>query len=75
MEEPAFLRAVQRDVGIVEIQHDLAWRTLMRVQEKIDQQRVNLRLVTIDLVILRCMASRRVLQAIERALASQRLAV
>ena len=42
MEEPAFLSAVQRNVGIVEIEHDLARRTLMRLQEKLDQQRVNL---------------------------------
>ena len=75
MEEPAFLRPVQRDVGVVEIQHDLTWRSLMRVEEEIDQQRIDPRIVAIDLVILRCMASRRVLQAIERALASQRLAV
>src|ERR1700689_4810819 len=74
MEEPAFLRPVQRDVGVVEIQHDLTWRSLMRVEEEIDQQRIDPRIVAIDLVILRCMASRRVLQAIERALASQRLA-
>ena len=49
MEEPAFLSAVQRNVGIVEIEHDLARRTLMRLQEKLDQQRVNLWPVTIDL--------------------------
>ena len=75
VEEPAFLCAVQRNVGVVEIQHDLARCTLMRIKEQIDQQRIDLRTVAIDLVILRCMASRRVLQAIERALASQRLAV
>ena len=57
-EKPAFLSAVQRNVGIVEIEHDLARRTLMRLQEKLDQQRVNLwpATITIDPVILRGMA-------------------
>ena len=58
MEEPAFLRPVQRNVGVVEIQHDLTWRSLMRVEEEIDQQRIDPRIVAIDLVILRCTASR-----------------
>jgi len=75
VEEAAFLAAVQRDVGIVEIEHDLPRRALMRLEEKIDQQRVDPRPVAVDLVILRGMAPRRVLQAIERALARQRLAV
>jgi hypothetical protein len=34
VEEPTFLHAVQRDVGVVEIEDDLAWRTLMRLEEK-----------------------------------------
>ena len=75
MEEATFLLAVQRNIGVVEIQHDLAGCTLMRFQKEIDQQRVDLCSVAIDLVILRRMAPRRVLQTIERALASQRLAV
>ena len=70
MEEPAFLSAVQRNVGIVEFEHDLARRTLMRLQEKLDQQRVNLWPVTIDPVILRGVAFGRVLETIERALAA-----
>ena len=75
MEEAAFLLAVQRNVGVVEIQHDLARCTLMRFEEKIQQQPIDLRIVAIDLVILRRMSPRRVLQAIERALARQWLAV
>ena len=75
VEETTLLRPVQRDVGVVEIQHDLPWRTLMRLEEEIDQQRIDLRSVAIDLVILRREVPRRVLQAIECALASQRLAV
>ena len=75
VEEAAFLLAVQRNVGVVEIQHDLARCALMRFEEKIHQQRIDLRIVAIDLVILRRMPPRRVLQAIERALAGQRFAV
>jgi hypothetical protein len=75
VEEPAFLPATQRDVGVVQIKHDLAQRTIMRVEEEIHQQRIDLRSVAIYLVILRRMPPQRVLQAIERALASQRLAV
>ena len=75
MEEAAFLPAVQRDVGVVEIEHDLARRTVMRLQEKLDQQCINPRPVAIDLVILRSVAPRRVLKTIERALARQSLAV
>ncbi len=75
MEEPAFLRSVQWDVGIIKIQADLARHRRMRFEEQIDQQRIDLRSVAIDLVILRRMAPGRVLQAIERTLASQRITV
>jgi hypothetical protein len=75
VEEPTLLHAVQRDVGVVEIEHDLARRALMRLEEKIDQQLIDLCLVGIDLVVLRAMTLRRVLNTIERALACQSLAV
>ena len=75
MEEAALLRPVKRDVGVVEIQHDFARCTRVRFEEEVNQQCIDLRSVTIDLVVLRRMAPRRVLQAIERALAGQRLAV
>ena len=42
VEEAAFLPAVQRDVGVVEIEYDLARCTVMRLQEKLDQQFINL---------------------------------
>ena len=64
MEEAPLLPAVQRDVGVVEVEHDLARRTVMRLQEKLDQQFINPRPVAIDLVILRSVAPRRVLVAI-----------
>ena len=75
MKEPAFLPAVQRDVGVVEVEHDLARRALMRLQEKLDQQRVDLRSVAIDPVILRGVPPGRVLKTVQRALARQGLAV
>jgi hypothetical protein len=36
VEAAAFLHAVERDVGIVEINHDLARRALMGLDEQID---------------------------------------
>ncbi len=47
----------------------------MGLDEQIDQQRIDLRAVAIDLVILRATPLRRVLETIGRALAGQRLAV
>jgi hypothetical protein len=74
--EATFLHAVERDVGIVEIDHDLARRapglSLLGLEEQIDQQRIDLGAVAIDLVILRAMALRRVLKTVERG---QRLAI
>jgi hypothetical protein len=37
----------------IEVQHDLTRRTRRRFEEEIDQQRIDLRSVTVDLVILR----------------------
>ena len=45
VEEAAFLHAVERDVGVVEIDHDLA---RVGLDEQIDQQRIDLRAVAID---------------------------
>jgi hypothetical protein len=75
VEEAAFLHAEERNVGVVEIEHDLARRTLVRLEEKIDEKRVDPRSVAVDLVILRAMALGRVLETIERALARQGFAV
>jgi hypothetical protein len=41
VEEPAFLVAVQRVVGGVEVERDLRWRLLVRVEEQVDEQRLN----------------------------------
>ena len=61
MEEAAFLPAVQRPIGVVEVEHDLARRT-HAPPKKLDQQFINPRPVAIDLVILRSVAPRRVLR-------------
>ena len=47
----------------------------MRLEEKLDQQGIDLRPIAIDLVILRPIPPRRVLKTIERALARQRFAI
>ena len=52
MEEPALLRAVDRVIGRIEVQHDLLGRARMRIEEDVDEQRFQARRVVIDLVIL-----------------------
>jgi hypothetical protein len=47
----------------------------MRLEEKVDEQRIDLPPIAIDLVVLRAITLRRVLKAIERALARQSFAV
>ena len=75
MEKSTLLSAVKRNVGIVEIEHDLARRAFVGFQENIDQQAIDPRAVAIDLVIFGGMALGRVLETIERALARQGLAI
>ncbi len=41
MEEPAFLVAMQRIVGGVEIERNLRRRLLVRIEEQIDEQRLD----------------------------------
>ena len=72
MEEPAFLLAVDRIVGGVEVEHDLLGRPRMRIEEDVHEQRFQARRIAIDLVILLGVALRRVLQPVERALAGHR---
>ena len=38
VEEPAFLMAVQRIVGGIEIENDLRRRRLVRIEEQVDEQ-------------------------------------
>ena len=53
VKEPAFLVAVQRVVGRVEVEHDLARRFLMGVEKQLDEQPLDRRSIVVDLVIAR----------------------
>ena len=65
--------AVQRIVGRIQINDDLARRFWMSVKKKIDEQPLDRRSVVADLVIARRLArARRMLQPVQRALARQR---
>ena len=72
MIEAALLHAMQRDVGVGEVKHDLARRAVVCPEDDIDQQRIDPRSVALDLVVLRAIAFRRVLKTVERALARHR---
>ena len=74
MEEATLLMAVQWVVGGVEIENDLLWRVAMRLQEQVDQQRLDHRPVVADLVI----AGRKrpaELEPVQRRLARHRRAI
>ena len=71
VEEPLRLMAVERDVGRVQIEHDLSWRCGMRLDEQVRQQTVHRLGRVADLVITPAAAGQ--LQPVQRALASQRL--
>jgi hypothetical protein len=51
MKEPLRLMAVERDVGRIQIEHDLVRHGGMRLDEQIAQQRVDLLRRVVDLVI------------------------
>ena len=73
MEEPAFLMAVQRIIGGVQVEHDLTRRLAVRVEKQVDEQRLDSRAVVADLVIAPGRPlGRGVLQPVQRALAGQR---
>ena len=74
VEDPAFLIAVLRIVGGIEIENDLRRRTPMRLQEHIDEQRLDCRCVMAHLVIPRRLGAAQ-LQPVQRRLARQRRAV
>jgi len=72
VKEAAFLIAVQRIVGGVEVEHDPARRFLMRVEKQVDKQLLDRRSIVADPVIARRLARpRRMLQTVQRALARQ----
>ena len=53
VEEPAFLMAVQRVVGGVEVENDLLGHPCMRLEEEVDEQGLDRRRVMVDFVIAR----------------------
>ena len=53
VEEPAFLGAVQRIVGGVQVEHDLLGWRLVRVEEQLDEQPLDRGRVVADLVVAR----------------------
>jgi hypothetical protein len=71
MEEPAFLMAMPRIVGRVEIEDNLARYGGVAVEEELDEQALDRRRVVADLVVT-ARSRRRVLEPVERALAGER---
>ena len=71
VEEPALLMAVQRIVRGVEVEDDLLRGAAVRVEEQIDEQRLDRGAVVADLVITRRLRAAQ-LQPVQRALAGQR---
>jgi hypothetical protein len=74
VEEPAFLVAVQRIVGRVEVEDDLLGRLGMGLQEQIDEQPLDRGGIVADLVIARRCRSAQ-FQPIERRFARDRSAI
>jgi hypothetical protein len=74
VKEPAFLMAVQRVVGRVEIENDRLGRACVRLQEEVDEQDRDRRRVMADLVIARGDLARE-LKPVQRRLARHRRAV
>jgi hypothetical protein len=74
VEEPAFLVAVQRIVGGIEIEDDLARRLAVRIEEQGDEQRLDGTRLVADLVIA---AGNRAgeLEPVQRRLAGNRCAI
>src|SRR5437762_9819799 len=67
LKEPPFLMPVQRVIGRIEIEDDLLWRMLVRLQEQIDKQRLDPGAVPGDPVIARQLRSAP-LEPVERLL-------
>src|SRR6185437_13583864 len=74
VEEPSFLLAVQRIIGRIEIEDDLARRLLMRLQEQLDQQPLDRNRIVADLVIA-CRLQPAQLQPVQRRLSRNRCTV
>jgi hypothetical protein len=74
VEEATFLIAVQGIVGRIEVENDLLGRPLVRLEEEVDEQALDRRIVVPDLVVARGL-DRCVLEPVQGALAGERRAV
>ena len=74
VEEPAFLMAVQRVVGGVEVEDDLLGRPCVRLEEEVDEQRLDRRRVVADLVVAGGDLARQ-FQPVQRRFARHRRAI
>ena len=76
MEEPSFLMSVNRIVGGIQVQNDLKWRSLVRIQKMIDHQPIDRFRIHHDLLVPFASSGigARQFQSIQRALARQRFA-
>ncbi len=74
MKEPAFLMAVQRVVGRVEVENDLFGRLCVRLEEEVDEQGLDRRRIVADLVVARGDFARQ-FEPVERRFASHGRAV
>ena len=69
MKEPLRLMAVERDVGRIQIEHDLVRHGGVRLDKQIAEQRVDLLRHVIDLVVT--LRTARQLQPVQRTFAGQ----
>ena len=69
VEKPFWLMAVERDVGRIQIEHDLGGHFGVRFEEQIAKQRVDLLRRVVDLVVT--LTAARKLQPVQRTFASQ----
>jgi hypothetical protein len=74
VKEAAFLMAMQRIVGGIEVEDDPLGRGLVGLEEQLDEQALNRFGIVVDLMVARD-AEGRVLEPVERAFAGQRSAV
>jgi hypothetical protein len=70
VEELAFLVAMQRIVGGIEVKRDLFWRLLVGVEEEIDEQAFDCRGVVADFMIARWLGAAQ-FQPVQRRFAGQ----
>lgn len=75
VEEPSFLVAMQRIIGGVEIEHDLARRLVVGFHEQLDEQGFNRILVVADLMIARRLPDTAMLQPVQRRFAGKHCTV